>query len=45
MCYNMCYTVNLHVKTNDGYINIFFKCYNENIEVSYTTFMGIFSDF
>lgn len=23
MCYNMCYTVNLHVKTNDGYINIF----------------------
>lgn len=44
MCYNMCYTVNLHVKTNDGYINIFLKCYHENIEVSYTTFMLIFSD-
>lgn len=23
MCYNMCYIVNLYVKINDGYINIF----------------------
>lgn len=44
MCYNMCYIVNLYVKINDGYINIFLKCYYENIEVLYIIFMLIFLD-